>query len=318
MLTNEVPDAFGVHKVVLSADGQARAALVVPRVEPALRDAVGAALSRRIAEADGAVRAAFGLARAPRRPLSRRGHLGGGDGGARGAARRERETRCSTSALWFEEAYVPASAVPELAAHLAAGAAEYAIALAAEDSGVVTYVNVHAGRFIREIGASLAAGFVVTIDYGDTTWGLIEGARRGEFPFRVYGDRAALRPEAQRSLLLARIAGHDGGRELHRPGPRRPGRRPPGDPLRPRARPGRRRAAGGCSRPPPTDESLAEFLGNPVFKLLVLGTRASDVFAGPLLSPLPLERREQDVPKARRARIASIRDNLSRSAGADP
>jgi hypothetical protein len=54
-----------------------------------------------------------------------------------------------------------------------------------------------------------------------------------------------------------------------------------------------------------------------VFKLLVLGTRASAVFAGPLLSPLPFERREQDIPQARRTRIASIRDNLSRSAGAD-
>ena len=54
---------------------------------------------------------------------------------------------------------------------------------------MVQYVNVHAGRFIRELGSSLAAGFVVTIDYGDTTRGLVEGARRGEFPFRVYGDQ---------------------------------------------------------------------------------------------------------------------------------
>src|SRR6185436_18523028 len=59
---------------------------------------------------------------------------------------------------------------------------------AAEDSGVVQYVNVHAGRFIRELGSAMAAGFIVTIDYGDTTWGLVQGARRGEFPFRVYGD----------------------------------------------------------------------------------------------------------------------------------
>ena len=37
VLTNEVPDAFGVHKVVLTPDGEARVALVVPRVEAALR-----------------------------------------------------------------------------------------------------------------------------------------------------------------------------------------------------------------------------------------------------------------------------------------
>ena len=50
--------------------------------------------------------------------------------------RRHGARRCS-AALWFEEAYVPAAAVPELAAHLAANAAQYATALAAEDSGVV-------------------------------------------------------------------------------------------------------------------------------------------------------------------------------------
>ena len=47
---------------------------------------------------------------------------------------------------------MPAAAIPELAAHLAANAADYAIALAADDSAVMAYVNVHAGRFIRELG----------------------------------------------------------------------------------------------------------------------------------------------------------------------
>ena len=38
------------------------------------------------------------------------------------------------------------------------------------------------------------------------------------------------------------------------------------------------------------DEGIAEFLGNPVFKVLVLGTRTTDAFTGPLISPLPLFR----------------------------
>ena len=211
---------------------------------------------------------------------------------------------------------MPASAVPELAAHMAAGAAQYAIALAAEDSGVVTYVNVHAGRFIRQIAASLAAGFVVTMDYGDTTWGLIEGARRGEFPFRVYGAEQQFVPRpndpysfpglqdmtADVSFTDLARAGRDAALEVIHFGPERD---LVGDEL-----PAVLTAAAD-------DESLAEFLGNPVFKLLILGTRASAVFAGPLLSPLPLERREQDIPRSRRALIASIRDNLSRSAGAN-
>ena len=35
------------------------------------------------------------------------------------------------------------------------------------------------------------------------------------------------------------------------------------------------------------DESIAEFLGNPVFKVLVLGTRSTDAFTGPLIAPPP-------------------------------
>jgi hypothetical protein len=66
---------------------------------------------------------------------------------------------------------------------------------------------------------------------------------------------------------------------------------------------------------------LAKFLGNPVFKVLVLGTRASETFAGPLSSPLPLTRREQDLPKARRQKITNIERALSSlrvTAGSDP
>ena len=131
VLTNEVPDAFGVHKVALAADGEARAALVVPRVEPALRDAVGAVLSRRIAEADAALRATYAL-----RANAGDFYLDAATWAAvmEALAALPAETRdpLRASALWFEEAYVPASALPELAAHLAAGAAQYATALAAD------------------------------------------------------------------------------------------------------------------------------------------------------------------------------------------
>ena len=309
VVSNEVPDAFGVHKVILTPDGEARAALVVPRVESAVRDAVGTALSQWIAEASRAVRRTFDLRENP------------GDFyldavtwsavmEAVGALPPEKRDALLTSSLWFEEAYVPAAAVPELAAHLAAGAAEYATALAAEDSGVVQYVNVHAGRFIRELGASLAAGFVVTVDYGDTTRGLVDGARRGEFPFRVYGDQQDFVPRPNDPYALPGTqdmtadvnftdlarAGLQAGLQLLHFGPERD---LVGDGL-----PGLLAAAAD-------DESLAEFLGNPVFKVLVLGTRATGVFTGPLLSPLPLSSREQDVPKARRVLIPTIRQRLS-------
>jgi hypothetical protein len=55
-----------------------------------------------------------------------------------------------------------------------------------------------------------------------------------------------------------------------------------------------------------SDDQIAEFLGNPVFKVLVLATRPSEAFAGPLLTPRPLHGREQDLPKPRRARVPMI------------
>ena len=36
----------------------------------------------------------------------------------------------------------------------------------------------------------------MTIDYGDTSAGLVHGARRGKFPFRIYCDEADYHPRA--------------------------------------------------------------------------------------------------------------------------
>jgi SAM-dependent MidA family methyltransferase len=289
VLTNEVPDAFGVHKVVMSPDADARVALVVPRVEPALRAAVDGALAQRISAADAFTRQTFGF------------HAYPGDFYLDGAtwldlmvalaALPSAQQDAALSALWFEEAYVPVAAVPDLAAHLGANAAAYSAALAAETSGVVAYVNVHASRFIRELGSSLKAGFIVTIDYGDSTAGLVRGARRGDFPFRVYGDQQAFIPrpndpytEPGRQDMTADVnftdlahAGQQVGLQVVHFGPERD--------LVGADLPALLEAAAH-------DDSIAEFLGNPVFKVLVLGTRSTTVFAGdgapPLLGPSPV------------------------------
>jgi hypothetical protein len=214
------------------------------------------------------------------------------------------------SFLWFEELYVPVTAIPALCEQLSINALDYATALAADDSGVVLYVNVHATRFIRELAASLRAGFVVTIDYGDTTFGLVQGARRGDFPFRVYRDSLDYRPRPNDPYAapgsqdmtadvnfseLAR-AGVDAGLQVVHFGPERD---VSGAELPELVR------AGAAHK------GFADFLGNPLFKVLVLGKRASSAFDGPLATPLALSRREQDIPKARRSNIASIERALS-------
>jgi SAM-dependent MidA family methyltransferase len=308
VVTNEVPDAFGVHKVALASDGRAFAALVVPRVEGKLVAALEPDLARRIETADATLRETFGFAdNVGDRYLDRDGFAELMEA-VSGLAVDARES--ALSSLWFEEAYVPASVLPELAALLAASARDYAAALAAEESGVVLYVNVHAGSFVRELGSSLGAGFVVTIDYGDSTWELVQGARRGDFPFRVYGESQDFRPRPNDPYAapgtqdltadvnftdLAR-AGQKAGLELIHFGPERD---VAGDAL-----PEVLRSAAEA-------DPFTKFLGHPGFKVLVLGTRQSTAFANSLMTPLPLTRREQGLSTSQREKISELERTLS-------
>lgn len=314
VLTNEVPDAFGVHKVLLRADGDAQVALVVPRMEPSLRETLrqmgGDGLVERVAAADATVRATFGFENDEGDLYLDRDVFGDVMAALWRFAAPQAEALLGR--LTFEEAYVPISVVPALAAHMKANAAQYAIALAAESSGVVLYVNVHAARFIRELAGALRAGFIVTIDYGDTTWGLVRGARRGDFPFRVYGEWQDYVPRPNDPYAapgsqdmtadvnftdLAR-AGEDAGLRVLHYGPERD---VIGDELPAMMEAGAR------------DPAIAEFLGNPVFKVLVLATHSGDLFGGALLTHLPLSCTEQDVPRPRRPSIAPIAGRLSGS-----
>ncbi|HYQ01285.1 MAG TPA: SAM-dependent methyltransferase [Polyangiaceae bacterium] len=313
VLSNELPDAFGVHKLILSACGGASVALVIPRVEPAVKDALGEVLAHRIDESNRVARASCGIVE------------NSGDFYLDAATYAElmralsalpEERRASLfGGLWFEETYVSASAVPELAAHLRANAAQYALALAAEDSGVVTYVNVHAARFISELASSLAAGFIVTLDYGDSTFRLLEGARRGDFPFRVYGEWQDNVPRPNDPYaapgtqdLTADVnftdfahAAEASGLQVVHFGPERD--------ITADALPELLRASA-------ERDSLSRFLGNPLFKVLVLGKRPSSAFGSALASPLALRYREEDLPKPRRHAVAAIAQAL-RSVGSN-
>jgi SAM-dependent MidA family methyltransferase len=309
VVTNEVPDAFGVHKVVFTSEGLASTALVVPRVDPALHAGVSPELSLRIREVNQRVRKDFDFRAYPEEFYLDRDTFFAALEAVSVLAPERRDALLAS--FWFEELYLPVAAVPALVEQIAVNASEYALALAAEDSGVVLYVNTHATRFMRELAASLVAGFIVTIDYGDSTFGLVQGSRHGDFPFRVYRDSPDYRPRPNDPYAapgsqdmtadvnfteLAR-AGRDAGLELVHFGPERD--------VSGRELPELLRAAAD-------QDVFAKFLGNPTFKVLVLGTRPSQAFVGPLSSPLPLTRREQDVAKARRPRIAGIEQALSK------
>ena len=307
VLSNELPDAFGVHKLILDAQGKALVALAIPRVESVVKQTLGEALARRVETSNENARAGCGIVANPAdfyldatTYVELMNELSRAPDDVRSAL---------LAGLWFEETYVPAAMVPEVAAHLRANAEQYALALAAENSGVVTYVNLHASRFITELASSLSAGFIVTLDYGDTSFRLLQGARRGEFPFRVYGDWQDYvpRPNDPYSApgtqdLTADInftdfaqAAETAGLQVVHFGPERD---VAGDALP------------ALLRESAVRDSLARFLGNPLFKVLVLGKRPSDAFQSALTSPLSWRCREQDVPKSRRHAIAAIEQRL--------
>lgn len=307
IVSNEVPDAFGVHKLLLTREGRALAALVLPRIEPGLFKLLRRELADQVERSNARLRSLFGLRQHPRdKYLDAESYALAMRSLAAFPAKKRTALSCK---LWFEEAYVPAGSVPGLGQHLRDNAAEYATALAAEDSGVVVYVNVHASRFMRELASCLKAGSIVTIDYGDTTWGLVQGARRGDFPFRVYRDEQRFVPRpndpytapgtqdmtADVNFTELALAGQRAGLTLIHYGHERD-------------------LAGGdlpeLLRASAVD-GIAAFLGAGVFKLLVMGTRASAVFEGPLSVPLSPFSSRSDVPEARRALIPSIEANLS-------
>lgn len=200
IVTNEVPDAFGVHKVVLLSDGAAQAALVIPRIEAALLAQLPPQLKADIEQSDARIRASFQWS-APEgeRFLSRASFLlVMSEVSSWPLAARKQALNC----CWFEEGYVRAQAFPELAAHLSLNQRSYQSALSAGSPGVVLYVNLHAEEFIRGIGRSLSAGFVLSIDYGGSTRELIETARQGRMLFRTYGEADEFTPRTNDPYCL--------------------------------------------------------------------------------------------------------------------
>jgi SAM-dependent MidA family methyltransferase len=186
ILSNELPDAFSVHKIILSGDGKAEVGFAVPRLpdsawtaaRPLLADGVAKAI-----EADDAVVEKTFLTGSDSSwvYLTKRSFVAL----LEGLAKRPTDYEAASNAMDFHEAYVPASEVPEVAAHLRNYASAYAAALAKDPRGMVTYVNPGAEGFIQGSARMLKAGYVLTLDYG-TTWDGFLGDLN--YPiFRTYG-----------------------------------------------------------------------------------------------------------------------------------
>ncbi|SRR5579883_20775 len=184
VLSNELPDAFSVHKVILSANGSAEVAYVAPSL-PAkewnkLSKAVPASVAQRVEADNEAIQTRiFGRKKEETTYLSRAAFVE-----LLQSLVSSKDYEKDVQPLEFHEIYIPAGAIPELAAHLRRYAHLYAEELARNNRGVVTYINLGEEKFVQGAGRILGAGYVLTIDYGANWDGIMTQDRAH---LRTYG-----------------------------------------------------------------------------------------------------------------------------------
>ena len=185
VLSNELPDAFSVHKVILSPSGSAEVGYVAPAIPTAgwtkLEHDMPAPLQQRLKSDDVSIQTKlFGRRRdAGTVYLTRAGFIA-----LLETLAAKDDYAEDVEALEFHEIYVPVETIPELAAHLRQYIPAYSYELARSGKAFVAYVNLGEGRFMQGAGRILKAGYVFTIDYG-SNWDAVSPL---EFDhFRSYG-----------------------------------------------------------------------------------------------------------------------------------
>ena len=168
VLSNELPDAFSVHKVIVSPSGSAEVGYVAPALPRAgwdkLEKDMPTALQERLKTEDQSIQSKiFGRKRDNGTTyLSRAGFTA-----LLEALSPAKDYAEKIEAIEFHEIYVPIETEPELAAHLRKYIPQYAYELARGSKAFAAYINLGEGRFIQGAGKILKSGYVITIDYGE-------------------------------------------------------------------------------------------------------------------------------------------------------
>jgi hypothetical protein len=185
VLSNELPDAFSVHKVVFSFSGSVEVAFVAPAIQTAgwnkLEKDLPPALRQQLKKDDLALQTKlFGQRRDTGTIyLSRAGFIA-----ALEAIAHASDYADKLDAIEFHEIYLPIQTLPALADHVRQYIPAYAYELARSGKGFTAYINLGEGTFIQGAGRILKSGYVFTIDYG-SNWDTIPPL---EFDhFRAYG-----------------------------------------------------------------------------------------------------------------------------------
>ena len=184
VLSNELPDAFSVHKVILSPDGSAEVGFVAPSLsvknwERFKKDLPGPVVET-VEKGDRTIRGKFFSGKPEHVYLTRGAFVA-----LLEALLPSKDYAAAAQSLEFSELYVPARLIPEVAEHLRRYARFYSTELAKSDLGVATYINLGLEKYIQGAGHILHAGFVITLDYGTNWEGMI--AQDAHPHFRTYG-----------------------------------------------------------------------------------------------------------------------------------
>ncbi len=175
IVSNELPDCFSVYKVIVGAGGSVEIGYTVPTIPKAvwatIEATIPAAIKQLITRDDDAINSKL-LGKKVAGALNTREHIYLSRETFNAVLESlstklpESEYEEKVSTLAFQEVYVPVSVVPELAEHFRQYAHDYAYELAKSGQGMVMYINLGEGKFIRGAGDALKAGYVITIDYG--------------------------------------------------------------------------------------------------------------------------------------------------------
>ena len=195
IVSNELPDAFSVHKVILSADGSAEVAFVAPWLSAAAWNKLNKSIPEETRELilndASAIRGR--LLTTAQDPgalyLSRASFVS-----LLESIAADPDYAAKVHSIQFHEVYVPVAVFPDLAAHFREYAHAYATELARGESGVVAYINLGEGKFVRGAAKILSAGYVLTVDYG-SNWADI--TPRGDYDhLRIYGPKTRQHSDA--------------------------------------------------------------------------------------------------------------------------
>lgn len=193
VFSNELLDVFSAHKIYLRRNGRHEVAFVLPcisnRLFNKLKDYFGEDdldLIREINRCNNIFRNRFNFSTSGRKYLSKPGFIALMDFLQSLKDVAPEEYNDILAKIQFQEVYIPIErADPVLHAHILDNQAEYCFSLEQTGKDVILYLSPDAGEFVRGAGSILESGYVITIDYGYSTYDLFRGIETGFPMFRV-------------------------------------------------------------------------------------------------------------------------------------